>query len=525
VATIPEALSLARAAAEAQDVARAAQIYQRVLDAVPSEPNALNGLGELAIAAGQLDEAADYIARAIAVAPHEPAFHNNLGEVRRRQVRLEEAATECQRAVELAPNSPLLHSNLGVIRRQQGQVEAAVASFRRALALQEDLPMVHYNLGNAYVKLDELELAVASFRRALEMAPGHPDIHSNLANALHSQTRYAEALAHYEAAIRSRPDFADAHYSRAMTWLTVGDFERGWPEHEWRWQASVAKPLHLTQPHWHGEPLAGRTILLIAEQGLGDTLQFVRYVPIVKSYGGRVILHGAQPLQEILRSVGGIDQFTVGKQCPEHFDCYAPLLTLPAVLNTRLETIPNRVPYVFADEQRVAHWRRQLGGAPGPKVGIAWQGSSGYPDDARRSIPLRYFLPLASGATRLYSLQKNFGREQLTALGEETSIVDLGPQLDEGTGAFVDTAAVMMNLDLVITSDTSMAHLAGSLGVPVWLALHDVPNWRWLTERSDSPWYPTMRLFRQSRRGNWEDVFAQIADEMHKLTAAARLGS
>ncbi len=523
MATISEALSLARAAVEAQDLARAAQIYQRVLDAVPSEPNALNGLGELAIAAGQLDEAGDYFVRAIAVAPHEPAFHNNLSEVRRRQDRLEEAAAACQRAVELAPNSPLLHSNLGVIRRQQGQAEAAVTSFRRALALKDDLPIVYYNLGNAYVKLDELELAVASFRRALEMAPDHPDTHLNLGNALHSQQRYAEALTHYEAAIRARPGFADAHYSRAMTWLTLGNFEQGWPEHEWRWQASVTKPLNLTQPHWQGEPFEGRTILLIAEQGLGDTLQFVRYVPMVKSRGGRVILHGAQPLQEILRSVGGIDQFIVGKQCPEHFDCYAPLLTLPAVLGTRLETIPNRVPYVFADEQRVVRWRQRIGGGPGLNVGIAWQGSSGYPDDARRSIPLRHFLPLAESA-RLYSLQKNFGHEQLTALGEQTSIVDLGPQLDEGTGAFVDTAAVMMNLDLVITSDTSMAHLAGSLGVPVWVALHDVPNWRWLTERNDSPWYPTMRLFRQSRRGNWEDVFAQIAAELRTLAAAAPPG-
>ncbi len=522
--SIPEALSLAQLASDAGDIAGAAAIYQQVLAAAPEEPYALNGLGQLAIEAGRLDEAADYVCRAIARVASEPAFHNNLYEIRRQQGRLQEAAACCQRALELAPNSPQLHSNLGVVRRQQGDLELAVASFERAIELDPRLAVVHYNLGNAYSKLDRFDLAEASFHRALDLAPQHPDIHLNFGNVLQSQGRNLEALFHFEAALRGRPDFGDAHHGRASIWLLLGNYSQGWPEYEWRWKASGIQAPNFTQPLWQGQPLAGRTILLAAEQGLGDTLQFVRYAHLVKSRGGRVILQCPPSLHELLRHSRLVDHFTTDQEPPETFDYYIPLVSLPAVFGTLLETIPGREPYLFAEPDRVARWRAAISGAKGLKVGIAWQGRPTYPDDARRSFSLDYLIPLAArGNVTLFSLQKNFGREQLTALGSRVEIVDLGATLDEGTGAFVDTAAAMMSLDLVITSDTAIAHLAGGLGVPVWVALQYASNWRWLTDRGDSPWYPTMRLFRQSRRGNWDDVFARIAAELWSPSTRARI--
>lgn len=520
--SIPEALGLARQALDAGDFARAASILQEVLAVAPEEPIALNGMAEVAIAAGRLDEAADYVCRAIARVANEPAFHNNLCEIRRQQGRLEEAVASCQRALELSPNSPQLHSNLGVVYRRQGNFELAVANFQRALELDPRLAFVHYNLGNAYMKLDRLDLAEASFQRALELAPGHPDMHLNFGNTLQMQGRNHEALSHFEAAMRARPDFGDAHHGRASIWLLLGNYAQGWPEYEWRWKASGILPPSFTQPLWQGQPLEGRTILLVAEQGLGDTLHFIRYAPLVKRRGGRVVLQCPQALHELLHNSQGIDQFISSQESLEAFDYYAPLLSLPAIFGTLLETVPGQEPYLFAEGERVARWRQAISGGAELKVGIAWQGSPTYSEDSRRSFSLEYLLPLAAcGNVKLFSLQKNFGREQLTSLGERAQIVDLGATLDEGTGAFVDTAAAMMSLDLVITPDTALAHLAAGLGVRVWVALQYATNWRWLVDRDDSPWYPTLRLFRQSRRGIWDDVFARIEGEVQALAARA----
>jgi hypothetical protein len=297
-----------------------------------------------------------------------------------------------------------------------------------------------------------------------------------------------------------------------MAWLLGGHFERGWPEYEWRWRGNEAVFAPLNQPLWDGSALEGRTILLHAEQGLGDTIQFIRYARLVRARGGTVVVACPTPLIQLLTGCAGIDQLIPQGSILPPFDVYAPLLSLPGILGTSLGSVPAEVPYLVADAELERHWREKLGPLRAFKIGIAWQGNPGYLGDSFRSIPLTHFATLARvEGVRLFSLQKGPGSEQLSALGDLFPVTDLGSQLDNATGAFVETAAVMKSLDLIITSDTAVAHLAGALGVPVWVALPAVPDWRWMLDRADSPWYPTMRLFRQTAWGQWESVFARLA--------------
>ena len=291
-----------------------------------------------------------------------------------------------------------------------------------------------------------------------------------------------------------------------------GDFEKGWSEYEWRWRCSTVLPRPFPQPLWQGEPLDGRTILLHAEQGLGDTLQFVRYAPMVKQRGAEVIVSCQKPLLSLLKSCPGIDSLLPQASVVPQFDVQASLMSIPSIFGTTLATIPSEVPYLSANADLAEHWRERLRSLQGFKIGINWRGRPGNPSERHRGIPLRAFAPLARlPGVRLISLQKGPGWEEIAAAAENVPVVDLGRALDEAAGPFMDTAAIMHNLDLVITSDTVIAHLAGALGVPVWVALPFVPDWRWLLEREDSPWYPTMRLFRQKRPGEWDEVFERIA--------------
>jgi hypothetical protein len=319
-----------------------------------------------------------------------------------------------------------------------------------------------------------------------------------------------------------KPDYADAHWNLSLLVLRFGDFEQGWVEHEWRWKIDQTQPREFSKPRWDGEALEGQTILLHAEQGFGDTIQFVRYAALVKERnpGAGVVVQCQKRLVNLLRTCRGIDRLVLeGGELPA-FDVHAPLLSLPGILKTTLETIPADVPYLFADEGLVAKWKAKLDAVKGFRVGINWHGREGNVESRRRDVPLEFFEGLAQvPGVRLVSSQKGEAatRSEVGGQGSELgetdaarpTIVDVG-EFDTDSGAFMDTSAIMMNLDLVITSDTSVAHLAGALGVPVWVALPFVPDWRWLLDRSDSPWYPTMRLFRQKRIGDWMGVFEEI---------------
>jgi hypothetical protein len=295
----------------------------------------------------------------------------------------------------------------------------------------------------------------------------------------------------------------------------MGDFERGWEEYEWRWKKAKVTPRDFPQPLWDSSALEGRTILIHTEQGLGDTLQFIRYVPLVKQRGGTVIVECPASLGQLLASCAGIDRLIASGAPLPPFDVHAPLLSLPRIFGTTLANVPAEVPYLSADPALVEYWRSELSSVAGIKIGIAWQGNPRFPADCMRSIPLTHFTPLAQvDGVRLFSLQKGTGSAQLAAVASYLPVIDLADRLDETSGGFMDTAAVMKNLDLVVTSDTSIAHLAGALGVPVWVALALGGDWRFLVGREDSPWYPTMRLFRQTQMGDWDSVFERIAAEL-----------
>ena len=520
--TLDEALQLAEQSLQAGDHARAGYIYEQVLKAAPDDPRAMNGLGVVAIHADRLSEAETYLQQAIARWPNDAAYHNNLSEVYRRREQWEEAIACCRKALELAPRAAQLHNNLGVLEKQRKHYDAALASFRQALELDPAAAHVHYNLANLYNEMHRVADAEAGFRRALELSPASYDIHNNIANVLELEGRWSEALDHVNRALALHPDYAQAHRNRALLQLLLGNFAIGLPEYEWRWKVPGTARLEFPQPRWQGEDLHGRTILLCGEQGLGDTLQFIRYARLVQKRGARVILQCPGMLHPLLARTSGIDRFAAAEGSLESFDCYAPLMSLPAILGTTLETVPAEIPYLFADPSRVAAMREKLAGTSGFKVGIAWQGSRGFAGDYYRSVPLAQFAPLAAApGVTLFSLQRGDGREQLAAEANGWPLVDWMDQLD-AEGAFVDTAALMMNLDLVITTDTAIAHLAGGLGVPVWVALQLSPNWRWLLERADSPWYPTMRLFRQTQFGDWDDVFRRIAAELQSTIALSR---
>jgi len=332
--------------------------------------------------------------------------------------------------------------------------------------------------------------------------------------------RPADCLEHFEAAISRQPDHAEAHKSRAMTWLHLGDFERGWAEYEWRWKCKGFTPRLLDQPAWDGTSLQDRRILLFTEQGIGDTFQFVRYASLLADQGALVSVECPANLVPILSTCPGVAR-VIGQGSPlPDFDCHAALMSLPRLLGTTLATVPAHVPYLAAEANLVERWRRELQHSSAFKVGVVWQGNPKNGSDCRRSFPLECLTSLAGvPGVELYSLQKGRGLEQLVRVLGDFSIVDLSGRLDLGVGAFTVTAAAMCNLDLIICCDTASAHLAGAMGRPVWLALSYAADWRWLLQREDSPWYPTMRLFRQPQLSDWGAVFQDMAGTLPQLVS------
>ncbi|HWY85370.1 MAG TPA: tetratricopeptide repeat-containing glycosyltransferase family protein [Gemmataceae bacterium] len=414
---------------------------------------------------------------------------------------------------------------LGLLTHKAGRHEDGIELIRHALALQPADPAFHYNLGFILAEEGRKEEAAECFRRAIALRPRYAKAHANLGLVLMGLLRLDEAAEHHEQALRLEPDVAVYRWNRSLLWLLQGDFARGWADYEYRWGRPGMAERSWARPRWDGAPLCGRSVLLYAEQGYGDTIQFIRYASLVKERGGRVIFECQPPLVPLLREVPGVEHLVpAGYPLPD-FVVQAPLLSVPGIIGTTLENIPAKVPYLRADASLTDYWRRELAPLDGLKIGIAWQGYPRFWADRERSIPLYFFETLARvPGVRLVSLQKGPGSEQLTSCASALAapgrfpVLDFGDRLD-ASGAFLDTAAIMMSLDLIITSDTAIPHLAGALGVPVWTIVPFVPDWRWLLARTDSPWYPTMRLFRQCRAGDWAEVFERVAAELACLRA------
>lgn len=436
------------------------------------------------------------------------------------QGRYEEAVTAYQSALQFRPKFPVALSNLGNTYKAMGRLDEAVGSCQAALRLKPDYHTAYNNLGVALVAQGKLVEAAECFENALKYAPQDAVAHANLSAALVRQGRLDEARHNSEQALRINPAYAEAHKNQAIVWLLQGDFERGWNEYEWRWKAPGSSMPVFPQPPWEGESLRGKSILLHAEQGLGDTIHFIRYAPLLQQQGARVIVQSQKGLIPLLRSCPGIDMLQEQGAIPPAYDVHAPLMSLPRIVGTRIDSIPANVPYLKAEPARIERWRAETARLQGFKVGLAWQGSPANQADRQRSIKLETFAPLAAlpGVT-LVSLQKGVGSEQVSQLRDRMQVIDYSDTLDVD-GAFLDSAALMQNLDLVIAADTAVAHLAGALGIPVWIALNYAPDWRWLLQRSDSPWYPSARLFRQTKLGDWEPVFQLMATELGR-----RIGS
>ena len=495
---------------------RAETLYRRILDRCPDHAGALHLLGLLRFQHGEQDSGLACVRRAVAIDPRNAPARSNLGNMLRELGRAGEAVPLLREAVRLDANFAPALVNLAAALEEEGDLDEAAGFLRRAIRLWPGDARIRTNLGNVLQKQGRNQEAWQCFEEALRLDPNLAEAHNSLGTALEQLGRWEEALSRYEQAVRLKPDLAGAHVNRAMAWLRMGDFERGWPEYEWR----LRRP---PGPLWKGEPLAGKTILLRAEQGLGDTIQFVRYAAKVQAGGARVLLECPARLAPLMAAVDGIDAvFPVGAALP-HFDAQAFLMSLAGVFETRLETIPARTPYLHVGEEWITRWRRRIGQAPNRlRVGLVWSGNPKYSYNLRRSLRLADFAALARlPRVALFSLQRGPQSAELRHAPPGFAVTSL----EDEAGGILDTAAAILNLDLVITVDTMAAHLAGALGRPVWVLLPCAADWRWQLQREDSPWYPTMRLFRQPRPGDWTPVMERVVRDLNKLLDSADLSA
>ena len=481
----------------------------------PDDFGALFNYATVLRALTRLDEARSVLQRALAIDPTNADAHARLADVLSSQGDVAGATAELEAAVAQRPDwADALH-NYGCLLARQLRLGEAEGAFRRAIAAQPGHLSAHRMLGDALLAQCRTGEALASYDKALAIQSDLAEVLSNRGNALQELKRYDEAIASFDKALAINPDLAEAHFNQSLSRLLIGDFERGWEQYEWRWKSSdfPSPKRDFAQPLWLGkEDIAGKTILLHAEQGLGDTIQFARYVQAVAEKGARVLLEVPATLRLLMSDISGVYRIlSYGDPLPE-FECHCPLLSLPLAFNTRLQTIPATIPYLRAAEALVKSWEHRLGHTNALRVGIVWSGRRAHKNDHNRSIALSRLVALARPGMTLVSLQNEVRAEDEGVLAAHPQIAHFGSELRD----FSDTAALMSLMDLVISVDTSAAHLAGALGKPIWILLPFVPDWRWLLDREDSPWYPTARLLRQPRMGDWDSVIDTV---MHNLTS------
>jgi tetratricopeptide (TPR) repeat protein len=532
---------------------------ERALRLQPQQPALHTNRGTQLLALGRAADALVSFERATALAPHDPIPHHNRGLALVSLKRHAEALTSFDRALSLAPDAASTHLWRGKACLELGRPAAALASLDRALELNAQEFDAHFQRGVALATLERYQESVASFDqavaldrnsadafnnrgavlvrlfrpaealpdfvRAVVLRPDHADAHTNAGIALRGLGRYQEALNNLDRALSIKPDDPTATWTKALLRLGMGDFRGGWPLYESRLRLPHARQLQrtFTGPRWSGaEPLAGKTILVYADQGLGDTLQFCRYIPVLEAMGAHVLFEVQPVLKRLLGSLA-MRGTLIGRGEPlPDFDLHIPLLSLPLALGTDIDTIPGGVPYLKVNPAPRRSWGERLAALPGFKVGLNWQGN---PEAEKLSALEARSFPLAAAAAlarvpdvKLVSLQKGPAAGQCTEVEFGGGIAQLTDPLHMGPEEIAtETAAIIMGLDLVITSDTALAHLAGALGARVWVVLQAISDWRWLSERTDSPWYPTMRLFRQRTSGGWPEVFERVAAELAAL--------
>jgi tetratricopeptide (TPR) repeat protein len=462
--------------------------------------------------AGRLQEAEQLYRQVLAQQPEHAIAMHHLGLIAHKVGRNDAAVNLMRQAIALDPNLPDAYNNLGAALQGTGQLDEAIAAYRQAIVLQPIHAEAHSNLGSALKRKGQLDEAIAVYRRAIALNPNFPEAHNNLGNALRDKGQLDEAITAFRQAIALRPDYADAHCSLAVALLARKDFQEGWEEYEWRWKGNARilrpPPQKFIQPQWDGRPLESRTILLYTEQGFGDAIQFIRYVPLVAERGGKIIIACQAQLQRLFKINSRGWQIVSDGEILPRLDLHCPLLSLPRVFHTTLPGIPQTVSYLQADAEAAIRWQLRLTSqSPIVNVGLAWAGSPTNTNDRNRSMKLASLAPLAQvPGVRFISLQKGKAAVEAKTPPVGMQLIDWTEDLKD----FADTAALIANLDLVIAVDTAVVHLAGAMGKPVWTLLPFVPDWRWLLERDDSPWYPSMRLFRQPSLGDWDSVIARV---------------
>ena len=498
------------------EMAAALELYGRAVALFPDSSDSHFSLGKTLYEAGRPEESVACYERVLALKPDDTEAHNCLGRVLHERGDLGLARESYLRAVTLNPEFAEALSNLGALQMDAGEYKTGEAVLRRAIALKPDLWNAHCNLGSILARQGDALGAIAAFRTVLMANPRDVPTLCSLGFTLDALGDEAGAASCFRLALEVQPGSSLARFNLSSHLLLEGNFADGWREYEQRWlvRQFAGKREPFAQPQWRGEPIRGARMYVYAEQGLGDTLQFVRYVPMLAELGAEVILEVQPALLELLEGLHPAVRVIVKGERPQEVDWHSPLLSLPGAFGTDLSNIPAPVPYLQVDGGKCAAWSRRLEAADSLRVAVVWTGNPQHTRDRLRSIPFSQFRRLiAVAGTTFYALQKGLTMAQRDELAAAGKVVDLGAELED----FTDTAAIMANLDLVITVDTSVAHLAGALGKPVWILLPHAPDWRWLRERGDSPWYPTARLFRQTVAGRWDSVLDQVERELQAL--------
>jgi tetratricopeptide (TPR) repeat protein len=476
----------------------------------PQSPDAHFALADALRMNGDAAGADPEYRKSIAIRPLFPPAHNGLGLALVQQNKLQSAVMAWERAIQLKPDYAEAHANLGAALAQLKKPTEAATILRKAIALNPNFAPAHNNLANVLDELEDSDGAVEHWTKALQLVPNYFDALVNLGKTVQRRGEHDRAMALLNNAVTLRPNDPDARFLRGMALLLKGNFTEGFADSAWRMQCKELNidPRNFIEPPWDGTPQPDKTILLRAEQGFGDVFQFIRYAPMVRQRCKQIVLECQAELAELMRAVKGIDVVVVRNQGLPPFDFHAPLLDLPRLLGTTLTTIPAEVPYLSADPARVEKWAQIIAtDPPGKRIGLLWSGTPHHGNDRNRSITLRQLDPLAGiKGVSFMTLQKGAAATQVSDSTLKLRLVDHTPRLTD----FGETAALMQHLDLIVTVDTSVAHLAGAMARPVWVLLPFAPDWRWMLDRSDSPWYPTMRLFRQPQPGQWDPVIRAV---------------
>lgn len=515
-----ETMPAAFTAYERGELIEAERLCRAALAADEGYFDARHLLAVIAARHGRHEEALAFYDRALLLRPDHARALCNRGVTLDELGRHAEALASYDRALALSPDDPATLSNRGNALRGLSRLDEALASQDKALALRPDFPEALSNRGTTLHDLQRHEEALASYDRALALRPDYPHALSNRGLALQQLERFVEAMASFDRALSLQPGYQECHANRALLLLLCGLFREGWRESEWRRRGRAWVRREFPVPEWRGGDPRGRRLLLYAEQGIGDTVQFARFALLLAQRGAEVTLEVPPALGALLRTLPDVRVICRGETLPE-IDGHLPLRSVPFVLGLDERQIPAEVPYLAADPARVEAWAARL--PPGElRIGIAGQDNPGGDIDSGRSIPLAALAPIARiPGVRLVSLEKHDDAAPLAELPPGMEVAALGPEFEAGPDGFLDTAAVMLNLDLVITADNMIAHLAGALGRPVWVLLKQVPDWRWLIRRPDSPWYPTARLFRQRRPGDWDELVGRVAAALAERRRAA----